>query len=528
VGDAPRRRQRQLVGTPAVGRPRVRDLPVHHRSGDRGPTHRPAAVAQPTCDPVPLLRRRHRRLLAATDILSTPLRRATYRTLLGLLSVTGMRIGEAIRLDRAISIRAGLLVVRSTKFGKDRQVPLHDHDQGADRLPEVARPAAARAPTRRRCSSPPRGPGCATATSLDLPQARRPRGADPRSDVMSSQDPRSAPFLCGQHRARWLPHRRRRAGSAAAAVDLPRPRPPRQHLLVSVRRARAARTGRTTLRRSPGGRPMSALAPTLQAFFTDRLIRQRQASPNTIACLPRRVQAAARLRSEHTGKPPSTLDIADLDADTIGRSSTISSRARQQRLDPQRPARRDPVTVPVRRPAPSRARRGHRTGAGHPTQTVRPGADRLPHPTPRSTRCSPHPTPRTWTGRRDHALITARDPDRPARLGAHRAALQRPPPGIGAHVACHGKGRKDRITPLTRDTVDVLKAGSPNVTDSPTSRCSHHVVAARCRATRSSGVLPLHRPEPRTAATLHGKKISAHVLRHTAAMRCSTPESTPP
>lgn len=65
-------------------------------------------------------------LLAATDMLSTPLRTATYRTLLGLLSVTGMRIGEAIRLDRSdVDQRSGLLVVRSTKFGKDRQIPLH-------------------------------------------------------------------------------------------------------------------------------------------------------------------------------------------------------------------------------------------------------------------------------------------------------------------------------------------------------------------------------------------------------------------
>lgn len=65
-------------------------------------------------------------LLAATEILSTPLRRATYRTLLGLLSVTGLRIGEAIRLDRGdLDVGRGVLVVRSTKFGKDRQVPLH-------------------------------------------------------------------------------------------------------------------------------------------------------------------------------------------------------------------------------------------------------------------------------------------------------------------------------------------------------------------------------------------------------------------
>jgi integrase len=65
-------------------------------------------------------------LLAATSILSTPLRTATYATLLALLSVTGLRVGEAIRLDRAdLDRQAGLLEVRSTKFGKDRQVPLH-------------------------------------------------------------------------------------------------------------------------------------------------------------------------------------------------------------------------------------------------------------------------------------------------------------------------------------------------------------------------------------------------------------------
>src|SRR5262249_16711155 len=39
-------------------------------------------------------------LMAATDTLRFPLRTATYRTLIGLLAATGMRVGEAIRLDR--------------------------------------------------------------------------------------------------------------------------------------------------------------------------------------------------------------------------------------------------------------------------------------------------------------------------------------------------------------------------------------------------------------------------------------------
>ena len=65
-------------------------------------------------------------LLAACEVLQPARRAATYRTLVGLLAVTGMRIGEAIRLDRSdVDVVAGLLLVRSTKFGKDRYLPLH-------------------------------------------------------------------------------------------------------------------------------------------------------------------------------------------------------------------------------------------------------------------------------------------------------------------------------------------------------------------------------------------------------------------
>jgi integrase len=65
-------------------------------------------------------------LLAATDILSTPHRAATYRTLIALLAVTGMRIGEAIALDNSdVDFEAELLLIRDTKFGKTRELALH-------------------------------------------------------------------------------------------------------------------------------------------------------------------------------------------------------------------------------------------------------------------------------------------------------------------------------------------------------------------------------------------------------------------
>jgi integrase len=57
--------------------------------------------------------------------ITQPLRAATYQTLFGLLAATGLRIGEALRLDRAdVDVADGVLVVRRSKFGKSRQVPL--------------------------------------------------------------------------------------------------------------------------------------------------------------------------------------------------------------------------------------------------------------------------------------------------------------------------------------------------------------------------------------------------------------------
>jgi integrase/recombinase XerD len=65
-------------------------------------------------------------LMAATSSLRGELRQVTYRTLIGLLAVTGMRVGEAIRLDSDdLDLRHGILTVRGTKFGKSRELPVH-------------------------------------------------------------------------------------------------------------------------------------------------------------------------------------------------------------------------------------------------------------------------------------------------------------------------------------------------------------------------------------------------------------------
>ena len=63
---------------------------------------------------------------------------------------------------------------------------------------------------------------------------------------------------------------------------------------------------------------MTALAPTLEAFFTDRLMNQRQASPHTIAAYRDTFRLLLRFAAHRTGKQPSSLDLSDLDAPLVG------------------------------------------------------------------------------------------------------------------------------------------------------------------------------------------------------------------
>lgn len=64
--------------------------------------------------------------MTAARTLRSPLRAATFETLVGLLAVAGLRIGEALRLDRDdVDLTAGVLTIRLSKFGKSREVPIH-------------------------------------------------------------------------------------------------------------------------------------------------------------------------------------------------------------------------------------------------------------------------------------------------------------------------------------------------------------------------------------------------------------------
>ena len=92
-----------------------------------------------------------RALMAASCVIPTPHRAATMRALIGLLAVTGMRIGEAIRLDQGdIDHQRGVLTVVEGKFGKSRQLPVHPTTMAALRayLRRSDRPPSGRADRR--------------------------------------------------------------------------------------------------------------------------------------------------------------------------------------------------------------------------------------------------------------------------------------------------------------------------------------------------------------------------------------------
>ena len=265
---------------------------------------------------------------------------------------------------------------------------------------------------------------------------------------------------------------------------------------------------------------MSALAPTLQAFFTDRLIRQRQASPNTIAAYRDAWKLLLSFASQQTGKPPSTLDIADLDAEMIAAFLDHLEHERHNSVST-RNARLAAIRSLFRFAAlrhPEHAGTIERVLAIPLKRTDKALIDYLTDPEIDALLAAPDPT--TWTGRRDHALLVLA-----IQTGLRISELiglrcQDLHLGTGAHVACHGKGRKDRITPLTADTVGVIQRWLAEHQGQPADPlfCSRRGTALSRDAIERRLAIYTNLAAA-DCPTLQTKPIRAHMLRHTAAMR---------
>lgn len=265
---------------------------------------------------------------------------------------------------------------------------------------------------------------------------------------------------------------------------------------------------------------MSALAPTLQAFFTERLIRQRHASGHTISSYRDTLRMLLGYASQRTGHAPSALDIADLDATLIASflNHLETERGNSART---RNARLAAIHSLFRFAAlthPEHAESISRVLAIPPKRFDRALITYLTEDEVNALLTCCDRT--TWTGRRDHALLllAVQTGLRISELiGLTRGDIHL---GTGAHVACHGKGRKDRITPLTSATVTVLRqwlakhSSDPHTPLFPTRRgqpLSRDAIEHR--------IAHYTHHAATTCPSLRTKTVTAHVLRHTCAMR---------
>ncbi len=265
---------------------------------------------------------------------------------------------------------------------------------------------------------------------------------------------------------------------------------------------------------------MSSLAPTLQAFFTDRLIAQRQASPHTIAAYRDTLRLLLAFAAQQTGRQPSALDIDDLDAPLIGafldhleHERANSVRTRNARLAAIRSLFR---YAALRHP--EHADTIQRVLAIPPKRFERALITFLTEPETAAVLAAPDHG--TWTGRRDRAmlLLAAQTGLRASELIG--LACSDVHLGAGAHVSCLGKGRKQRITPLTKQTVAALRAWLAERAGKP----DHPLFPTRTGRTLSRDAIERRLAKHAATATaacpsLAAKKITPHVLRHTAAMR---------
>jgi integrase/recombinase XerD len=265
---------------------------------------------------------------------------------------------------------------------------------------------------------------------------------------------------------------------------------------------------------------MTALAPLLQAFFTDRLMTQYGASPHTVASYRDTFRLLLTHVHQQTGTLPARLDLADLDAITIGAFLHELETVRGN----------SPATRNTRLAAIHSLFRYASLRAPEDAELI---SRVLAIQTKRSTTTIvtflndtelgallAAPDQSTWHGRRDHALLVLATQTglRVAELTA--LTIGDTHLGVGAHVYCRGKGRKDRCTPLTAHTVGVLstwlrssrcadtdplfatRRGTPLSHDAVTHLVTKHATAAA-----------------RACPSLRTKNVTPHTLRHTAAMR---------
>lgn len=264
---------------------------------------------------------------------------------------------------------------------------------------------------------------------------------------------------------------------------------------------------------------MSSLAPCLEAFFSQRLGQQRQASPHTVAAYRDTFRMLLMFVHNRTGKAPSRLALEDLDADLVGaflehieKDRGNGARTRNARLAAIHSFFKHAAYL-----HPEHAALIQRVLAIPAKRCDRALVSFLDRSELQAVLAAPDRS--AWLGRRDHALLLLA-----AQTGlrvAELTRLRRQDVHLddARYLRCVGKGRKERSLPLSRQTAAALRVwlaergGGPEEILFPSRRgrqltpdAVQHLVA---RHVAVAG---------RACPSLKGKRVTPHVLRHTSAM----------
>jgi site-specific recombinase XerD len=257
----------------------------------------------------------------------------------------------------------------------------------------------------------------------------------------------------------------------------------------------------------------------LERFFTQRLMQQRRASPHTIGSYRDTFRLLLHFAHARLGKPPSQLAFEQIDAPLIAafledmeNGRGIAARSRNLRLTAIRsffgyaafeaPAHSEQIQRVLAIPS----QRFTRAQVGFLTRLEVEALIAAPDQ-------------HTWSGRRDHAilLVAVQCGLRLSELTAiRRDALFL---GTGAHIRTLGKGRKERATPLTKQTVAVLKAWLREIPDRTDAIVFPSARGERLSADGVQYLVTKHvAVASRMCPSLQQRRITPHMLRHTTAM----------
>jgi len=262
-----------------------------------------------------------------------------------------------------------------------------------------------------------------------------------------------------------------------------------------------------------------SFATLLQRFFTERLTQQRQASPHTVSSYRDTFRLLLKFTSKRLRKPPDRIAFEDIDAPLIGaflndlqKNRGVTARSRNARLAAIRsffnfaafemPSR----SAQIQRVLAIPTKRHVRTQIGYLTRQE-------------VNALLTAPSQKTWAGRRDHALllVIVQTGVRLSEVtGLRREDVSL---GAGAHICIMGKGRKGRRTPLTKQSVAVLRSWLQEPVRDNSDVLFPNARGGRLSADGVAYILAKHVAVAcQTCPSLKRKRVTPHVLRHTAAM----------